>query len=173
MMCGRQRFATVVVTAAIGIAVVFVPSHEGRNLVAYLDPIGIPTICEGWTRGVQLGDVATDAQCDDLTQRGLLEADAVFQRWVPESVRANMPASAYAMFLSFIYNVGPGGHGVKDGFVWLKSGRHSSMLLQLQAGNIVDACQQLPAWVTAGGRKLRGLERRRAEEMRICLSDLS
>ncbi|QDQ87682.1 lysozyme [Alcaligenaceae bacterium SJ-26] len=172
-MSGRQRVAAAVAAAAVGIAAVFVPPHEGRNLVAYLDPIGIPTICEGWTRGVQLGDVATDAQCDELTLQGLREADEIFRRWVPESVRASMPASSYAMFLSFIYNVGPGGRGIKDGFVWLKSGRHSTMLLRLQSGDVAGACRQLPAWVSAGGRKLRGLERRRAEEMRVCLSDLS
>lgn len=172
MTAGKKGTAAAVAAAAIGIAAVFVPPHEGRRLLAYLDPVGIPTICEGWTRGVRLGDVATDAQCDALTIQGLREADAIFKQWVPEHVRASMPASAYAAFLSFIYNVGPGGKGVKDGFVWLKSGRHSTMLRRLQASDVAGACRQLPFWVSADGRRLRGLEIRRAEEMQICLSEL-
>ena len=173
MTAGKKSAAAAVAAAAIGIAAVFVPPHEGRRLLAYLDPVGIPTICEGWTRGVKLGDVATDAQCDALTLQALREADAIFVQWVPEHVRASMPASAYAAFLSFIYNVGPGGKGVKDGFVWLKSGRHSTMLRRLQAGDVAGACRQLPSWVSADGRRLRGLEIRRAEEMQICLSELA
>ncbi|MGB3287966.1 MAG: glycoside hydrolase family protein [Burkholderiaceae bacterium] len=142
-------------------------------MVAYLDPIRIPTICEGWTRGVKLGDVATDAECDELTLQGLREADAIFTRWVPEWVRASMSASSYAAFLSFLYNVGPGGKGVKDGFVWLKSGRHSTMLARLQVGDVAAACRQLPAWASAGGKRLRGLVIRRDAEMKLCLSGIN
>lgn len=173
MASGKGKLAAAVGAAALSIAAVFVPPQEGRSLIAFLDPVGIPTICEGWTRGVKLGDVATPEQCDALTLKGLHEADAIFSQWVPESVRAAMPASAYAAFLSFLYNVGPGGKGVKDGFVWLKSGRHSTMLLRLQAGDVAAACRQLPSWASAAGKKLRGLEIRRAEEMKLCLSELS
>jgi len=169
----KTKIASAVGAAAIGIAAVFVPPHEGRSLVAYLDPVRIPTICEGWTGGVKLGDVATEAECDALTIRALHEADAIFVRWVPERVRAGMPAASYAAFLSFIYNVGPGGKGVKDGFVWLKSGRHSTMLRNLQAGDVAGACRQFPYWASAGGKKLRGLVIRRAEEMKLCLSNLN
>ncbi|MBP6018812.1 MAG: lysozyme [Burkholderiaceae bacterium] len=168
----RSKAAASVGAAAIGIAAAFVPPHEGRNLFAHFDPIGIPTICEGWTRGVKMGDVATEAECDELTLRGLREANDIFVRWVPEWVRASMSASAYAAFLSFIYNVGPGGKGVKDGFVYLKSGRNSTMLLRLQAGDVAGACRQLPSWASAGGKRFRGLEIRRAQEMKLCLSEL-
>ncbi len=47
--------------ATITVATPVVAHFEGRNLLAHLDPVGIPTICEGWTRGVQLGDKATPA----------------------------------------------------------------------------------------------------------------
>ena len=83
-----------------------------------------------------------------------------------------MPDQTLAAFLSFIYNVGPGQAGSKDGFVWLKSGRHSTMLLRLQAGDVRAACEQLPAWVTAAGIRLRGLELRRGREMAMCLESL-
>ncbi|MDI5994424.1 lysozyme [Pseudomonas sp. MDMC216] len=160
------------VAAAILIATPVVSYFEGRNLLAYLDPVGIPTICDGWTYGVRLGDVATDAECDEKTRLALEEAARTFERWVPAKVIAAMDTKSIAAFLSMIYNTGPGKPGVKDGFVWLKSGRHSTMLLHLQAGRIEPACAQLSYWVNAGGRKFRGLERRRAAERELCEAGL-
>ncbi|RIQ11209.1 lysozyme, partial [Bordetella avium] len=61
---------------------------------------------------------------------------------------------------SFVYNVGPGAYG------------GSTLTRKLRAGDLAGACRELPRWVYAGGNKLRGLERRRDAEMRICLSDL-
>lgn len=150
------------------IATPVVGYFEGRSLFAYLDPVGRPTICDGWTRGVRLSEVATPAQCDAKTQLALNEAATVFAQWVPANVIDGMSDRSIAAFLSFIYNVGPGKPGVKDGFVWLKNGRHSTMLLQLQAGKLNDACDQLPHWDKAGGRPLRGLVLRRAAERKLC-----
>ncbi|HHP7177414.1 TPA: glycoside hydrolase family protein, partial [Pseudomonas aeruginosa] len=56
------------VTGAVAIASALVAAHEGRSLVAYVDPVGIPTICEGITAGVRLGDRATPQQCDALLE---------------------------------------------------------------------------------------------------------
>lgn len=163
----KSRIALAVLTATPVIAY-----YEGRNLAAYLDPVGIPTICDGWTYGVRLGDVATDAECDQKTLLALQEAAATFERWVPTKVIASMDPKTIAAFLSFIYNVGPGKPGVKDGFVWLKNGSHSTMLLHLQAGLIQPACGQLSYWVSAGGRRLLGLERRRTAERNLCEASL-
>lgn len=158
--------------AAIAVATPVVGYYEGRNLLAYLDPIGIPTICDGWTRGVRLGDQATPAQCDAYTRQGLQEAAVVFERWVPERVSSGLSPQTLAAFLSFIYNTGPGAPGIKDGFAWLKSGRHSTLLLHLQAGRVAEACAQLTRWTRAGGRELRGLVLRRQAERQLCEADL-
>lgn len=161
-----------VLAAALLIATPVVGHFEGRNLLAYVDPVGIPTICDGWTRGVKLSDRATPEQCDALTRKGLEEAAHVFEASVPQQVIDHLPAKTIAAFLSFIYNAGPGAPGVKDGFVWLKSGRHSTMLQHLQAGRVAEACAQLSSWVSAGGQKLGGLVRRRAAERQLCEADL-
>ncbi|MDF3931380.1 lysozyme [Pseudomonas citronellolis] len=161
-----------VLAAAVLIATPVVVHFEGRSLPAYLDPVGIPTICDGWTRGVQLDDQATPAECDELTRKGLQEAADIFGAWVPQQVIDRLPPKTLAAFLSFIYNVGPGKPGVKDGFVWLKSGQHSTMLRELQAGRVAQACAQLSSWTSAGGRKLGGLVRRRAAERTLCEADL-
>lgn len=51
----KQRILAASLAGATGMAGVLVTYFEGRSLVAYLDPVGIPTICEGVTRGVRLG----------------------------------------------------------------------------------------------------------------------
>ncbi|MCY1371858.1 Lysozyme RrrD [compost metagenome] len=100
------------------------------------------------------------------------DAAAIIARWVPQEVSDSLPPETLAAFLSFIYNVGHGAPSVKDGFVWLKNGRHSTMLLHLQAGRVADACAQLPNWTRAGGKQLGGLIRRRAAERQLCEAGL-
>nr|AIA90137.1 phage_lysozyme [uncultured Bordetella sp.] len=140
----------------VAAAVTLVAAWEGRSLVAYIDPVGIPTVCEGYTHGVRLGDVATPAKCDALTQQEVRRALAV----VDTSVPRELPDSVRVALTSFVYNVGPGAYG------------GSTLLRKLRAGDLMGACRELPRWVYAGGKKLRGLERRRAAEMTVCLSDL-
>lgn len=168
----NNRVGTLGAAGAVAIVAAIVGQFEGRKLLAYIDPVGIPTICEGWTRGVALGDVATDAECDVKTLTAIREADDVFARNVPADVRARLKPETHAAFLSFIYNVGPGARGVKDGFVVLKSGRQSTMLTRLRQGDVVGACSQLPKWTKAGGRELRGLVTRRAAEYKLCITGL-
>lgn len=148
----KAKIAGGVVAAAVAL----VAAWEGRSLIAYVDPVGIPTICEGYTHGVRLGDVATSEQCDAYTQQEVKAALAV----VDASTLRQLPDSVRVALTSFVYNVGPGAY------------KGSTLLRKLRAGDLVGACRQLPRWVYAGGKKLRGLERRRAAEMAICLSDL-
>lgn len=148
----KTKVGAGVIAAAVGL----VAAWEGRSLVAYADPVGIPTICEGYTHGVRLGDVATPAQCDALTEQEVRKALAVVDRSVPQP----LPDGVRVALASFVYNVGPGAFG------------GSTLVRKLRAGDLAGACNQLPRWVYAGGKKLRGLERRREAERQICLSGL-
>lgn len=148
----KTKVGTGVIAAAIGL----VAAWEGRSLVAYVDPVGIPTICDGFTHGVKLGDVATPERCDALTEQEVRRALAV----VDGSTPGQLPEGVRVALTSFVYNVGPGAYG------------GSTLLRKLRAGDLAGACNQLPRWVYAGGKKLRGLERRREAERQICLSDL-
>ena len=47
---------------AVTIATVAVSDFEGRKNHAYLDVAGVPTVCDGFTRGVKLGDYKTNAE---------------------------------------------------------------------------------------------------------------
>lgn len=145
-----------IIGGVLAAAVTLVATWEGRSLIAYADPVGIPTICEGYTHGVRLGDVATPEQCDELTAQEVRKALAVVDRSVPQK----LPDGMRVAFSSFVYNVGPGAY------------QRSTLLRKLRAGDYVGACNELPRWAYAGGRKLRGLERRRAAEKAICLDSL-
>lgn len=148
----KTKVGTGVIAAAIGL----VAAWEGRSLVAYVDPVGTPTICEGYTHGVKLGDVATSERCEALTEQEVRKALAVVDRSVPQP----LPDSVRVALASFVYNVGPGAYG------------DSTLVRKLRAGDLAGACNQLPRWGYAGGKKLRGLELRREAERKICLSGL-
>lgn len=73
--------------------------------------------------------------------------------WIPQSV--------FDASVSLTFNVGCG------------ATRKSTMFRKIRAGDYVGACNELPKWVYAGGRKLRGLEIRREKERALCLADLT
>lgn len=152
-----MKLSTRAAGGALAAAITLVAAWEGRSLVAYLDPVSIPTICEGYTHGVRMGDTATPDRCDALTAQEVGKALGVVDRSVPKP----LPDPVRVALASFIYNVGPGAY------------QGSTLLRKLRAGDVRGACNELSRWVYAAGKKLRGLERRREAERQVCLSALS
>ena len=148
----RHKIAIGAVTGVLGMTGALVSWFEGRSLVAYLDPVGIPTLCEGITQGVKLGDRATPEQCDQLLQREL----RIALNAVDRQVHVPMPDTRRAALGSFVYNVGEGQFS------------RSTLLRLLNAGDVRGACAQLSRWVYAGGKQLGGLVNRRAAERELC-----
>lgn len=136
---------------AVALAASVVGFYEGKRNDAYLDPVGIPTICYGHTADVQMGQTRTDAECQDLLAGDLGDAFAAVDRLVTQP----MTAPRRAALASFVYNVGPGAFA------------RSTLLRRLNAGD-PEACAELDRWVYAGGRRLEGLARRRATERELC-----
>ncbi|SDL78068.1 lysozyme [Modicisalibacter muralis] len=148
-----KRLGIPVIGGALTIAAATVSHFEGRSNEAYLDPVGIPTICDGHTQGVQLGQTLSNDECDKLLAGDLGDAfDAVDQH-----VDVVLPPTRRAALASFTYNVG------EDALM------RSTLLRKLNAGDVVGACNELRRWVYAGGRKLAGLVRRRKAERELCL----
>jgi lysozyme len=145
--------AMVAGASALLIATPLVAEYEGRSLVAYLDPVGIPTICEGYTWGVYLGDVKTHSECDKLTEKELVKAIRV----VEVAVDVPLSETRKAALASFVYNVGP------TRFL------SSTLLDKLNSGDTIGACNELSRWVYAKGKKYYGLVRRREAERKLCL----
>jgi lysozyme len=97
----------------------------------------------------------------------LMQAMAIVQQHVTVMLNGDQLGA----LTSFVDNEGPGEAGVKDGFVVLKSGQPSTMLLMINAGNPAWV-NQLDLWVYGDGEKLLGLVRRRFAEKMVALSRL-
>lgn len=140
------------IAAALALATPLAGYYEGNRLIAYLDSVGIPTICYGHTEGVKLGQTMTQAQCDQLLQGELGE----YAEAVDRLVIVYMPPSRHAALTSFAYNVGIGAF------------ERSTLLRLLNAGQPAAACDQLMRWVKARGTQWPGLVKRRAAERELC-----
>lgn len=144
------------VLAAAALAVATIAPWEGKRNEPYRDPIGILTVCYGETR-VPMRRYS-DAECTAMLQAAAGE--------FMEGVRVRNPAIAgyphqWAAHTSFAYNVGLGAYG------------RSSVARLFEHGKQAEACRFLGRYVYAGGKRLRGLERRRAAETALCLEDAS
>jgi len=141
--------------AVMAVAVAMVGGYEGLKLVAYRDIVGVPTVCFGETRGVQMGDRYTLEECQVMLGSALVEFETGMRKCLtsPDAI----PDKPYVTFLSLSYNIGTG--------AFCKS----TVARKANAGDIVGACNAIPMWNKAGGRVVQGLVNRRAEEQRICL----
>lgn len=144
--------AAVAVTIAVGI----IKPWEGRELVPYRDIVGVPTWCDGETRGTPK-DRYTNAECDAITARAVAEFEAAIRPCLP----AVLPDQSRAAFISAAYNIGSG--------AFCKS----TMARRAMAGDLRGACDALMMWNKAGGKVVRGLTNRRAAERKLCLAGLA
>lgn len=139
------------VALAMPVALAAVMAFEGFRQSAYLDPVGIPTICYGETAGVRMGQTRTEAECADLLAGRLGDSLAMLEADLPDAHPRTLAALA-----SFVYNVGENAY------------RGSTLRRYARAGDMMAACGQLDRWVYAGGKKLRGLVIRREKERQLC-----
>lgn len=140
---------------SMAMAVSVVGYFEGRQLVGYVDPVGIPTVCYGHTATAVVGQARSAAECEALLQQDLGIALVAVDRHLPD-----LPPATRAALGSFVYNVGAGAF------------QSSTLLRKAKAGDLVGACNELSRWVYAGGRVLPGLVRRREAERELCLEGL-
>jgi len=131
---------------------------EGRRYVPYRDVAGVLTVCDGHTGpDIVSNKTYSDRECDRLLRADLKPVQAAVDSLV------TVPLSDYqrAALYSFTYNTGT------DAF------SRSSLLKRLNAGDTIGACSEMRRWVFAGGRKWRGLMRRRETERALCLAESS
>lgn len=145
---------------ALAIAVPFIARWEGIRNEAYIPvPGDVPTICFGSTRGVYLGMRKSDAECLRLLLDEVREYRSGVLRYLTAETRARrLPPTRDAAWTSFAYNVGTAAAG------------KSTATRRLNAGDVAGACEALTWWNRAGGRVIRGLVARRAEERDLCLA---
>ncbi|WDD92773.1 lysozyme [Burkholderia sp. FERM BP-3421] len=165
-MADRPSKTLVSIVGAATAALLFstVPQHEGIRLVGYLDPVGIPTKCMGDTTNVVVGRRYSDAECRESLERQLIAHAEPVLRCTP-ALKGHTYQLAAAV--SFAYNVGVSAYCA------------STSAKRFNTGDWRGACRALnqsdsgqPQWVTANGRVLPGLVRRRADERALCERDL-
>lgn len=130
---------------------------EGLYLSAYKDPVGIWTIGYGHTGlkhrdgTVKAGRKVTQKEADQLLNYDL----ATFAKRVIEYVKVPLNDNEFSALVSFDFNTG----GLPS----------STLLKKLNAGDRKGASQEFLRWVYAGGKVLKGLERRRKSEQNLFL----
>ena len=148
------------------IAAALIEQFEGIEEEAYLDAVGIPTICAGLTRypngtPVRMGDV-----CDLRICRAHLEA-LLTKTYIPKAEAipgwSNLGPSRQAVILSFAWNLGADFYG-SEGFETI------SAVLK-EGASKPEAYQKVPnalmLYVRAGSKVLQGLVNRRMQEGKL------
>lgn len=160
---------TITTTSARGRA--FLRGHEGNPLTCYLDPVGAPTIGQGFTmrsmavraalakRGITKlvpGRTKITAEQSDEILLEVLAAE--FEPAVVKNSPADRTQHQMDAAVSASYNLGTGAMGWQWAKLW-------------RSGKIKEAAAYLGShYNTAGGKKLAGLVRRRKEEANLFLN---
>ena len=123
---------------------------EGLRKEAYYDAAGVPTIGYGHTKGVRMGDVISEYWAEMFLKADLYDVEKQV-----DSLRLELNQPQFDALVSFAFNLG---------FYKLKT---STLLKTIREGGSMRAIKkEFKRWVYAGGKKLKGLERRREWEAR-------
>lgn len=135
--------------------------HKKRSdgkIQAYIDPVGVPTIGWGHTKGVMMGQVITVAEAEQLLKEDMEESESFVTKLVTVTINDN----EFSALVSFVFNTG------------VTAFRNSTLLKLLNQGNKEGAADQFLRWNkgTVNGKLvvLEGLSRRRKAERKLFLS---
>lgn len=153
--------------SALRPATEIITKFEGYHPAPYLDPIGKPTVGYGHlippsefeyfgVRKLGKRYVLDNPEQHALSREEVMMLFGIdirrFIVGVDDLINVPLTANQYAAVLSFSFNLGLGNL------------RTSTLRKRINAGDHGDVPYQLSRWVYAGGRKLRGLVRRRKAE---------
>jgi len=182
----KGTLASVVGLATAALLLVGVPAEEsGRKVVvdfdvngtahvqhvsgpqylkAYLDIAGVPTACDGLTRGVRMGQQYSEAQCAAMLETELVTHAQGVMACTP-GLSLAIPRRDNVRFaaISLAYNIGVAG--------WCGS----TARRRIDAGQVRAGCDAFLMWdkarVNGVLRPVRGLTLRRQRERAACLKD--
>ena len=154
-LTGKQKLAGGVGASAAALMVATVALWEGKSNDPYADIVGVMTVCYGETR-VEMRRYS-DAECEDMLAEGLGQfAGAVLERNPGLRDRPEMLAAA----TSLSYNIG------------MRAYSRSTVARRFSERRWAEACDAFLMWNKAGGKVVRGLQRRREAERRLCREGL-
>ncbi len=124
---------------------------EGFRPEIYKDAAGVDTIAFGHTRSAVMPVRVTEEEGRELLKQDL----EFFIEGVLDLVEVPVNQHQFAALVSFAYNLGLGNL------------RGSTLLEKLNAGDYAGASEEFMKWDSAGGKKMRGLTRRRGAEEQL------
>lgn len=140
------------------VAFSLISKWEGKRNYSYRDMVGVWTVCYGHTRTAKPGQSLSDTQCRDLLIEEIAQYRRGLHRYFNVETRLyRLPVTRDAAYTSLAYNVG------------VQAAGKSTATRRLNAGDVVGGCNAISWWNRAGGRRVRGLARRRSEERNYCL----
>ena len=123
---------------------------EGFRSEAYLDSAGVPTIGYGHTKDVRMGDRITEYCAKEYLLQDIYETEEAINCLEIARTEGQLDA-----LVSLAYNIGI------EAFV-----RSTLLKVIRTGGSKAQITREFKRWVYAGGRPLRGLEKRREWEAR-------
>lgn len=133
--------------------------YEGFSPVVYVCPAGYPTV--GYGHLVRGGEDFSAGVTEEQAEQLLIKDVGSAERAVLRLVRVPLSDGQFDALVSFTYNLGAGAL------------QRSTLRTKLNRGEYDVAAVELLRWVYAGGRKLKGLVRRRRAELALFRSDPS
>ena len=150
-MITRENIKKLAAVSAVAVAAIC--GFEGYREYAYKDVAGVPTIGYGTTKGVRMGDKTTRQEA-----KAFLVRDASgMAKQMQTLIKVPLYQHEWDSLVSIVYNIGIGNF------------KKSTLLKKLNAGKYTEACNEFSKWVYAGGRKIKGLVKRREKERLMCL----
>lgn len=140
-----------------------IKEFEGFRAEAYRDPVGILTIGYGTTAAAGVGIdpkpgmTITEAEAEWYLQTAVDK----FAASIRPAITAPINENEFGAFVSLAYNIGPAAF------------KKSSALRHFNAGDKAKAADAVLPWNKAGGKVLKGLERRRTAERALFLSPVA
>tara|TARA_R110000868_G_scaffold148573_1_gene370540 strand:+ start:552 stop:1109 length:558 start_codon:yes stop_codon:yes gene_type:complete len=140
-----------------------IKEFEGFRAKAYLDTLASPAL---WTIGYgttgragvgidpKAGMVITETEAEWYLQKAVDKFAAQIAHKIKQPINANEAGA----FISLAYNIGPSAFG------------KSSAMRKFNAGDKRGAADAILLWNKAGGKVLRGLQRRRMAERELFLT---
>jgi len=136
-----------------------IKEFEGFRKNAYLCPGGVWTIGYGHTRGVRAGDSILESEAEDLLKEDLREAEEAVSHLVSTPLRQ----SQFDALVSLVYNIGSGNFCTST----------IRKVINYKISDINEYRKAWMMWVKSRGKKLKGLERRRAAEFELFKKDFN
>lgn len=167
----KTRYAVSLLTVVIG-TVLGLQSFEGRgptdskgNSKAYTERVAgnqVVTVCYGHTRTAVMGMTYTEAQCDLLLMKDLVQ---VYAPLVRKYVKVPLSQGEFNALVDFVYNVGEGNFAA------------STLLKLINAGQYDLAALEFRKWSFVNGKdcnikanKCGGIPKRRQWEYELFVS---